>query len=224
MYVQGVIEFNTSYSVLPPGSSAPIGPAQELTGSYSLLLVDKTEIGVGSGIFNYTFAPAGADGTIISLYLDDSPDLNTVAVNCTSYADCLAKATDGASWATLGFDGDVNNAFLVSGMGDDIGDLLGAASTVTVGSENFFLNILTNNTGQTFGTQDCTSSGCPAGGDNAVQVIGGGALKGGQGLANGAVTRSDVDAQVAPIPEPGALALIAGGLLAAAGIGRRRKS
>ncbi len=233
--IRGVIEFEQTYSVLPPGNQNTVLP-HELTGVYDLTIAGifggTAPGGVGCTILTpcgLTIVPtAGAfsvAGTFIRMYLDPTPNLDTVGVNCVSLADCIAKATDGAHWADLGFNGDPNELFAVTNMASiNLGALLGAASTSAVGTEVFFLNILTNNTGiASFTPLACVSSGCPAGGDGAVQVIGSGQLKGGQGLTNGAVTRSDVDAQVSPVPEPGVLALISMGMLGAA-FARRRRS
>jgi hypothetical protein len=221
----GVVEWTETQSLAPSGSSATIAP-DELTGVF-----DLTVVSVVGGVI--TFAPTNTTGsegllagqpagTAVSIYLDDSPDLNLVAVNCTSQANCIALASDGSLYMNVGFGGDADEswtAFTLPG-GDDPDQVAAGAGTTTFGFFNYFLSILTNNTGQTFGLQSCTPF-CGAG-DGLIELSGSGNILGGAGLTNGAFARSDGDFQVAIVPEPSTLLLFGAGLLGVNFFGRRR--
>lgn len=227
--IVGVLEFNQTYPISSPGSNVAI-TGFELTGVYDLTVAFAAPTGIGTGV-NLAFAPTAAAfsvltgspaGTLLQMYTDAAMNLDTVGVNCVSLADCISKASDGDTWAALGFGGDADEYFNASLAANNLAALLASASTGSVGTENFGLSVLQNDTGLDFGLQSCGLF-CGAG-DGMVQVVGGGVLKGGQGLTNGAVTRSDVDAQVAPVPEPGTIALVSLGLLGLGVMGRRRRS
>jgi len=227
--ISGVLEYNRTFGIFG-GGPADIAP-DELTGTYSLTVIAK--IANPDGTFNFVFGPtvgfqgnvAGGQGVIVALWLDPTPDLQIVPPNCASEAACDALAMDGALWATLGFNSDPNQLFVVRNLSDNM--LLPATvpGSTVIASEDFFLNVLFNGTGQTFTPQNCLSAGCPAGADNSVQAIGSGSLLGGQGLTNGAIARSDTDVQVATaVPEPASLALLAVALLGMAAVNRRTKN
>ena len=224
----GVAEFHTTYSITPPGSESPIAP-QELTAVFDLTVVG-VDCALGNTVCQFTFAPTGAggelatrpDGTAVTLWLDDTPDLDVVGVNCNSLAECVALASDGEVFLDGGFYGDPD-AFWIANAIAPIGQnaqstafVQGLNSTQSGGTYNFCLNVdpTTNNTGFALAPQPC--------GLGETQIAGGGVIKGGQGLTNGAFARSDNDFQLRAIPEPSAMLLLGFGLLGINLVVRRR--
>jgi len=222
----GVAEFTKSHSI-PPGSEASIPPAEELTAVFDLTVTSKTCV-AGNTVCSFTFAATGAGGvlagrpagTAVTLYLDGVDDINLVTVNCTGLVDCVDKANNGnvfldglitlANPAT-GWTATSNS---LAGNADDVAFVSGLNATQSGGTYNFCLDAGANNTGFTLLPQAC--------GIGSAQIGGGGAIKGGQGLTNGAFGRSDNDFQLAQVPEPSTLLLLGAGLLGVNFINRRR--
>lgn len=221
--------FQTAPVPNPGGAlSVPIGGGVELTGLLDVTITGSTCGAVPTASCNFTLGPTpggtfGNTGALVGFWLT-TPNLDLVGPNCTSLADCTARATDGALFFTAGFNGDVNERFVANNLPNDPTALANVNATTTVGIVSYGLNVLANNTGQTFGLQACDVISCNPGGDFRVQLTGSGNIQGAQGLppSLGAFARSDFDYQLAPLPEPGSLLLLST-VLGAIGFASRRK-
>ena len=228
-----VFEFVNTQGILAGQGPNAIAP-EELTGISDITIV--AILGDGTLVFAPTNDGAGvegvlsgfADGTAVAIWTDATPDLNVINAACGTQANCFLQAGLGAGdplWATLGFFGDVDARWtsLPGTGGNVIATVQGGGSSTTFAAFDYALQIGINNTGQTLGLQSCLPLCAGGGGDDMIQVTGSGNVLGGQGLDPTQWTaRSDTDAQVVPIPEPGSLALL-GIALAGAGVLRLRR-
>lgn len=236
-----VFQFNsTSGNFAGQGPSA-IGPGHELTGVSDITILTRTANGAtiaGLPSFDFTFGAtaggyitggagsvANVAGAMAVFWLDDTPDLNVINAACGTLATCLAQASDGLPdpWLAVGVAGDADAYWVASGAAL-IPGLAALPGTTKVATVNFNLNVLENNTGLNFGPQPCVGLSANCGTGDGQTVLNGSAdILGGLGLANGWGARSDTDISLAPIPEPGSLALMAVALLAA-GVASRKRS
>jgi hypothetical protein len=230
-----------------PTQQLDTGPV-ELTG-LSEIEVDAI-VPLGAGFVQVHFKPstqfaaeiaslAGGNagdyaGAMVALWTDATPDFDTSFPNagCNDRMSCVASATNGSLWAVAGFGGDADNAWhtsLFQNPGTLIQSIAVAEPTVSALTYNYNLDVLVNNTGYTFGLVNgaaaCNLSLIPTCfGDQSAQIVGSGSVLGGKDLADGFIGRSDFDFGVnaTRIPEPASLALVAGCVLGAGAIARRR--
>ena len=202
------------------------GGVGELTGIAEIEVVSKIAVGTGF-LLNFgpsaTFEATYGAGAMVAFFEDASLDLDLTT--CGSIAACEAAATNGSQFLIAGFDGDLDNEWYSLGS-DNVGAASLAGGSTKLATFNYTMSVLVNNTGKEIFEQDISVE-CAIGihacaGDSMVDLIGSGDVLGGKGLNNDYDVRSDFDYKL-NVPEPGSLALLGAGLLAAGAMRRRNK-
>jgi hypothetical protein len=196
--VAAVIEFHDS-------AGTPIQP-EELTGLAILEVAAILDLDGYGGVNDIVYKPAtlgfdfysgiaplpngtGAAGSggMLALWLDDNPDLDINAgtilagsPSCTTYAGCVAQATNGDSWMIAGFGADPDNGWVAfnSYLDTSIVDIVNPS--LILSSSNAGLSVLFNNTGQVLAPNNIGCAPfCGPGGDGKVDMVAGLSIKGG---------------------------------------------
>lgn len=235
-----ILEFNSANGVAITGD--------ELTSIAVIEIIAITDLN-GNGIDNdIVFGPAtdgfnavtglnvtdggAGEGAMIAFWEDPSEDLvidagSILAGNesCQDLNTCIAQASNGDDWLTVGFGGDPDEFWVALNAQLNTNIVQAAPLPFEFANVVTGLSILDNQTGQELilDSLDCTPL-CGAG-NGMVDFIAGGSVKGGGGGGeNGGewTATSDFDAVLARIPVPGTVALFGLGLLGL-GATRRRK-
>jgi hypothetical protein len=185
-----------------------VGGANELTGYFDVTVASKTCVGL---LCSFTFTATAADGTVLSMYDDATPDYFRIGP-VGDFASMIANAQDGALWAT--FKAVTWTAFTTGG--DNIAVLGALPAPGNGGGFNIGLNIDINNTGKLFNPVDCISPN----GIIQVTACGSGSLLAKGGIVSPFDSFDNVDFFINVVPAPGIIVLLGVGLV---GLGIRRR-
>ena len=247
-----VLELNTA-------NGSAISPPEELTGLSIIQLVARIDLD-GNGTPDDIFAPAAlgfdfyadalgatapalsagggaGEGAMVAFWVDPAQDLVIDAgavvggtTSCTTYAGCVAQATNGTEWMVTGFTGDPDEGWVVLNplQGISTGVIDVANPSQSFGTLNTGQGIIVDGTAVNL-AQNALSCGvlCGPGGDGFVDVFASGSVKGGGETftASDWFATSDFDMTLArEIPVPGTMLLMGLGLLGMGSMSRRKKA
>ncbi len=200
-----------------------LGGAQELTGLAEIQITAIIPTGISSTI---VFGPSpsfiaevGVPGAVVVMYEQAAGDLDMACQSgtLTPVADCEAAAINGNHWLTAGF-GDADDFWLSLGAATSIDAVAVIPGSQNIGSANFGLTVLANNTGYQLEEQSCAAFGALTGGavcndDGLTDLTGSGSILGGDLLNGPFFARSDFDFYLNRLPEPTPVALLGLGLV-----------
>jgi len=191
----------------------------ELSGVFSLRVDKKYDLleamdggGTCLSLVCFEFAPntdfedTHGAGAMIAFYTDPVYEYTRIGALGTQ-ATLEALVTDGTLLMTAGFDGDaIADDFWVAGAVSEDISIVGETTLPSLGgSFNAGVDVLTNNSGVTFGEIDCLFT--------MSDICGSGSLLGIEGASTPFDAFNNVDFVMFRIPAPGSLALLGLGLL-----------
>lgn len=242
--LRGIAVFPTLVNLDTTGTVllTPIAGNSTLSAVFEVEVVDK--IDNGNGTFNYVFGvhaafangpdglPGTPDdypaGTMIAFYEDPVDNVIFGGPTCTSTApggNCEQNVTDGTLILAIGFDdalGDTekDEAWLAFNSPEDPSSAENFSSSTVLGAFNFQLATLFSAIGDFENNKDVFFT--VPGGDGKIAWLGSGSILGTSDLNTPYDVSDDTQVTAEAIPEPGTLGLMGVGLVALAGMARRR--
>ncbi|MCM2283261.1 MAG: PEP-CTERM sorting domain-containing protein [Desulfobacula sp.] len=212
----------------------------EFTGIFDIMVTSKVFTGLtgvvpGSGdsvnIYDFTFgttpiyeAFTGINGAMLTMYIDDYGDGDDFdrTIASSDPEDVMTTASNGDEYWTFGYTGANGLAALGEGWITRGADLLSIFKDFGTGTEfgevNFALRLIDNQLGPELREIESPIFG------GTADIVGSAGLKGIQNQTTPMQVFDNLDAQIAPIPEPATMLLFGLGLLGLAGASRKRLS